>query len=162
MTITYKKKSTWAPVKLQATHSLGIRGKQSEIVGGHAEALDLAGLQIASVDPSFVVGGDELKLGGIWSTPLTFGSVWDNSYRWALTKLYPKPDVIYFMTDGAASVKGMETIKQHRGTTKIYTIAYGTPEKAKQPLQEIAAMTGGKFKFVSMDQIKNMEKKIKK
>ena len=98
----------------------------------------------------------------IWNTPLTFGSVWDNSYRWALTKLNPKPDVIYFMTDGAASVKGMEIIKNNRGRTKIYTIAYGTPEKAKVPLQEIAAMTGGKFKFVSMDQIRNMENKIKK
>ncbi len=98
----------------------------------------------------------------IWSTPLTFGSVWDNSYRWALTLLNPKPDVIYFMTDGAASVKGMEIIKNNRGRTKIYTIAYGTPEKAKVPLQEIAAMTGGKFKFVSMDQIRNMENKIKK
>ena len=26
-------------------------------------------------------------------------------------KYSPKPDVIYFMTDGAASVKGMEIIK---------------------------------------------------
>lgn len=100
----------------------------------------------------------------IWTTPLTFGSVWDNSYRWALTMLNPKPDVIYFMTDGAApdGLKGMEIIRQHRGRTKIYTIAYGTPDRAKIPLKEIADMTGGKFKFVSMEQIKNMEKKIKK
>ena len=98
----------------------------------------------------------------IWNTPLTFGSVWDISYRWALTMLNPKPDVIYFMTDGAASVKGMEIIKQHHGHTKIYTIAYGTPEKAKIPLQEIADMTGGKFKFVSMKKIQEMEKQIKK
>ena len=98
----------------------------------------------------------------IWNTPLTFGSVWDNSYRWALTLLNPKPDVIYFMTDGAASVKGMDIIKKNSGRTKIYTIAYGTPDKAKIPLREIADMTGGKFKFVSMDQIRNMEQKIKK
>ena len=98
----------------------------------------------------------------IWNTPLTFGSVWDNSYRWALTLLNPKPDVIYFMTDGAASVKGIDIIKKNSGRTKIYTIAYGTPDKAKIPLREIADMTGGKFKFVSMDQIRNMEQKIKK
>ena len=98
----------------------------------------------------------------IWNTPLTLGSVWDNSYRWALTKLSPKPDVIYFMTDGAAKIKGMEIIKRSRGRTKIYTIAYGTPPAAKAPLMEIAKMTGGKFKYVSNEQIKEMEKKIKR
>ncbi len=98
----------------------------------------------------------------IWSTPLTFGSVWDNSFRWALTLLYPKPDVIYFMTDGAAKVKGMDFIKNSRGRTKIYTIAYGTPPAAKAPLMEIAKISGGKFKYVSNEQIKAMEKKIKR
>ena len=98
----------------------------------------------------------------IWSTPLTFGSVWDNSFRWALTLLYPKPDVIYFMTDGAAKVKGMDFIKNSRGHTKIYTIAYGTPPAAKAPLMEIAKISGGKFKYVSNEQINAMEKKIKK
>ena len=98
----------------------------------------------------------------IWGTPLTFGSVWDNSYRWALTKLSPKPDVIYFMTDGAANIKGMEIIKRNRGNAKIYTIAYGTPPAAKAPLMEIAKMSGGKFKYVSNEQIKAMEKKIKR
>ena len=98
----------------------------------------------------------------IWSTPLTFGSVWDNSYRWALTMLDPKPDVIYFMTDGAAKVKGMDFIKNSRGRTKIYTIAYGTPPAAKAPLMEIAKISGGKFKYVSNEQIKAMEKKIKR
>jgi hypothetical protein len=102
----------------------------------------------------------------IWHTPLTFGSAWDNSFRCALTKLDPKPDVIYFMTNGFVGVaegrKCMEVIKNHRGSTKINTIGYGTPYFAKIPLQEIADMTGGKSKFFSMDQIRNMEKKIKK
>jgi hypothetical protein len=102
----------------------------------------------------------------IWDTPLAFGSAWDNSFRWALTKLDPKPDVIYFMTNGFVGVaegrKGMEVIKTHRGSTKIYTIGYGTPSKVRIPLQEIADMTGGKAKFFSMDQIRNMEKKIKR
>jgi len=102
----------------------------------------------------------------IWDTPLAFGSAWDNSFRWALTKLDPKPDVIYFMTNGFVGVsegrKGMEVIKTHRGSTKIYTIGYGTPSKVRILLQEIAVMAGGKAKFFSMDQIRNMEKKIKR
>ena len=55
----------------------------------------------------------------------------------------------------------METIalrkisyKQKKGRTKIYTIGYGAPAGAKAPLEEIAAMTGGKSKFVDMDEIK--------
>ena len=91
---------------------------------------------------------------------------WDASFRWALTKLDPKPDVIYFITNGFVGVsegrKGMKVIKTHRGSTKIYTIGYGTPTKVRIPLQEIADMTGGKAKFFSMDQIRNMEKKIKR
>jgi hypothetical protein len=95
------------------------------------------------------------------STPLTFGTVWDNSFDWAFY-MNPKPDVIYFMTDGNANknLQGMEVIKSKKGKTKIYTIGYGAPAGAKQPLEEIAAMTGGKSKFVEMDQIRLMEKNI--
>ena len=35
------------------------------------------------------------------TTPLTLGTVWDNSFEWAFY-MNPKPDVIYFMTDGNA------------------------------------------------------------
>jgi hypothetical protein len=95
------------------------------------------------------------------STPLTFGTVWDNSFEWAFY-MNPKPDVIYFMTDGNANknLQGMEIIKSKKGKTKIYTIGYGAPAGAKQPLEEIAAMTGGKSKFVEMDQIRLMEQNI--
>jgi hypothetical protein len=95
------------------------------------------------------------------STPLTFGTVWDNSFDWAFY-MNPKPDVIYFMTDGNANknLQGMEIIKSKKGKTKIYTIGYGAPAGAKQPLEEIAAMTGGKSKFVEMDQIRLMEQNI--
>ncbi|MBT3636406.1 MAG: VWA domain-containing protein [Opitutae bacterium] len=97
------------------------------------------------------------------STPLTFGTVWDNSFEWAFY-MNPKPDVVYFMTDGNANdkFKGMEIIKQKRGGTKIYTIGYGAPAGAKGPLEEIAAMSGGKSKFVDMDEIRAMEKEIDK
>ncbi|OUU46224.1 MAG: hypothetical protein CBC16_00585 [Verrucomicrobia bacterium TMED56] len=95
------------------------------------------------------------------STPLTFGTVWDNSFEWAFY-MSPKPDVIYFMTDGNANknFQGMEIIKTKKGKTKIYTIGYGAPAGAKQPLEEIASMSGGKSKFVEMEQIRAMEKDI--
>ena len=95
------------------------------------------------------------------STPLTFGTVWDNSFEWAFY-MNPKPDVIYFMTDGNANknFQGMDIIKSKKGKTKIYTIGYGAPAGAKQPLEEIAAMTGGKSKFVEMEQIRLMEQRI--
>ena len=95
------------------------------------------------------------------STPLTFGTVWDNSFEWAFY-MNPNPDVIYFMTDGNANknLQGMEIIKSKKGKTKIYTIGYGAPAGAKKPLEEIAAITGGKSKFVEMDQIRLMEKNI--
>ena len=96
-------------------------------------------------------------------TPLTLGTVWDNSFEWAFY-MNPKPDVIYFMTDGNANdkFKGMDIIKSKRGKTKIYTIGYGAPQGAKKPLEEIAAMSGGKSKFVDMDKIREMEKEIGK
>jgi hypothetical protein len=99
----------------------------------------------------------------VHDTPLTFGTVWDNSFEWAFY-MNPKPDVIYFMTDGNANdkFKGMDLIKTKRGGTKIYTIGYGAPNGAKKPLEEIAAMSGGKSKFVDMDKIRAMEKQIAK
>jgi hypothetical protein len=97
----------------------------------------------------------------VWETPLTFGTVWNNSFEWAFY-LNPKPDIIYFMTDGNSNPKlqGMDVIKAKKGRTKIYTIGYGAPASAKKPLEEIAAMTGGKSKFVDMAAIQEMEKKI--
>ena len=47
-----------------------------------------------------------------------------------------------------------------KGRTKIYTIGYGAPAGAKEPLELMAAMTGGKSKFVEMDEIREMEKNI--
>lgn len=97
----------------------------------------------------------------VWRTPLTFGTVWNNSFEWAFN-LNPKPDVIYFMTDGNSKreLQGMEIIQSKKGRTKIYTIGYGAPANAKKPLEDIAAMTGAKSKFVEMDEIRAMEAKI--
>ena len=99
----------------------------------------------------------------VYDTSLTFGTVWDNSFEWAFY-MNPKPDVVYFMTDGNApdKFKGMDIIKAKKGRTKIYTIGYGAPAGAKGPLEEIAAMSGGKSKFVDMDEIRQMEQNIDK
>ena len=98
----------------------------------------------------------------ISDTPLVFGTVWDNSFRWALTLLDPKPDVIFFMTDGSANRKGMDIIRQHHGSTKINTISYLAPAQAKISLKEIAKMTGGEFRSIDAAQIKQLEMKLKK
>ena len=92
----------------------------------------------------------------ISDTPLIFGAVWDNSFRWALTLLDPKPDVIFFMTDGSANRKGMDIIRQHHGSTKINTISYLAPAQAKISLKEIAKMTGGEFRSIDAAQIKQL------
>ena len=98
----------------------------------------------------------------ISDTPLVFGTVWDNSFRWALTLLDPKPDVIFFMTDGTANRKGMDIIRQHHGSTKINTISYLAPAQAKISLKEIAKMTGGEFRSIDAAQIKQLEMKLRK
>ena len=48
------------------------------------------------------------------------------------------------------------------GSVSHATIGYGAPQGAKKPLEEIAAMSGGKSKFVDMDEIREMEKEIGK
>ena len=99
----------------------------------------------------------------VYDTPLTFGTVWDNSFEWAFY-MNPKPDVIYFMTDGKCQRQvqgnGHHQDQEIKGGTKIYTIGYGAPTGAKKPLEEIAAMSGGKSKFVDMDEDRAMEKEI--
>ena len=61
----------------------------------------------------------------VHDTPLTFGTVWDNSFDWAFY-MEPQTGVIYFMTDGNSNknFQGMDIIKQKKGRTKIYTIGY--------------------------------------
>ena len=74
----------------------------------------------------------------VYDTPLTFGTVWDNSFEWAFY-MNPKPDVVYFMTDGNANdkFKGMDIIKTKKGRTKIYTIGYGALPEPKDPLKKL-------------------------
>ena len=98
----------------------------------------------------------------IWSTPLTFGSVWDNSFRWALTLLYPKPDVIYFMTDGATRnpQETVEKVKRNRAI-QVNSIAFGIPNaQAEEPMREMAKATRGTFKSYSKQQIGKMAAKF--
>ena len=48
-------------------------------------------------------------LDDIKDTPMSFGTDWANPFELAF-KLVPKPDVIYFMTDGAPQAKNEEQV----------------------------------------------------
>ena len=96
----------------------------------------------------------------VQNTPVTFGTVWENPFKLAY-QMYPKPDVIYFMTDGA-SKNPIETLKlvEQNKSTQVFTFAYGIPnEKASEPLKAIAEMTKGKFKIYTKEAIKDMAAK---
>ncbi len=57
------RKSTMPDAEMQAPRSLDA-GQQSQFVGRHAEAFDLARLQITSINPALVRLGNELKFRG--------------------------------------------------------------------------------------------------
>lgn len=59
-----------------------------------------------------------------------------------------KPDAIFLLTDGEFNQGGaLAVIRRHKFRTAIHTVAFASPEGAPM-LQEIAARTGGTFRFV--------------
>lgn len=89
----------------------------------------------------------------VQNTPLVLGTVWTHPIFMAL-EMEPAPQVIYFMTDGAAGRSDQwaeEIYKRARKTkTVINTVAMMVP-KAEEPLKEIAKKTGGTFIVVNED-----------
>ncbi|MEZ5303744.1 MAG: vWA domain-containing protein [Verrucomicrobiales bacterium] len=92
----------------------------------------------------------------IMEVKLSGGTDWRQPLRMALA-MDPKPDVIYFMTDGAVGNFGMdyadEIIKLNRRgskAAKIYTISMMEPQ-AMEPLEHLAKKTGGDFRLVLAD-----------
>lgn len=85
------------------------------------------------------------------NTPLLYGTIWDWPLEMALD-MEPKPDVIYFMTDGTA---GANTIKVAKSVgskakslnIKINCVAMMQPS-AHDGLDELAKRTGGQFTVV--------------
>lgn len=59
-----------------------------------------------------------------------------------------KPDAIFLLTDGEFNQGGaLSVIRRHKFRAAIHTVAFASPEGAPM-LQEIAARTGGTFRFV--------------
>jgi len=94
------------------------------------------------------------------NTPLVLGTVWTHPIFMAL-EMEPAPQVIYFMTDGAAgrSEQWAEEIRKRARKTKtvINTVAMMVP-KAEEPLKEIAKKTGGVFTVVNADGSREIRK----
>jgi len=87
----------------------------------------------------------------IRETPLVWGTIWDHPLEMALS-MDPKPDVIFFMTDGIAGKRSSEIAKEigrkARGMkVVINTVALMVPQ-AQAPLKELAKRSGGQFSIV--------------
>jgi hypothetical protein len=84
-------------------------------------------------------------------TPLVLGTIWDHPLEMALA-MDPQPDVIFFMTDGAAGKKSTDIAKEIGKKARsqkvvINTVALMVPQ-AREPLKELAKLTGGQFSIV--------------
>ena len=87
----------------------------------------------------------------IRETPLVWGTIWDHPLEMALS-MDPKPDVIFFMTDGVAGSKSPAVAKEigrkaRSANVIINTVAMMVP-KAQEPLKELAKRSGGQFTIV--------------
>lgn len=84
-------------------------------------------------------------------TPLVLGTIWDHPLEMALA-MDPKPDIIFFMTDGVAGKKSEEIAKDiaRKARSKnvvINSVALMVPQ-AQAPLKHLAKATGGQFSIV--------------
>jgi hypothetical protein len=84
-------------------------------------------------------------------TPLVLGTIWDHPLEMALA-MEPKPDIIFFMTDGVAGKKSEEIAKEMGRKAKakgvvINTVALMVPQ-AQEPLKQLAKLSGGQFSIV--------------
>jgi hypothetical protein len=91
------------------------------------------------------------SLEAIQNTKLVYGTIWDHPLEMAL-EMNPKPDVIFFMTDGSAGGNSKEIAKEIGKKAKkegviVNTIALMLP-KAKEAMGELAKSTGGIFTMV--------------
>lgn len=101
---------------------------------------------------------DSLK--HIEETKLVYGTIWDHPLEMALS-MEPKPQIIFFMTDGAAgnrSMKIAEEVGKEAGRLGVIinTVALMQP-KAIKGLKELAKRTAGQFTIVEENgDIKNV------
>lgn len=107
--------------------------------------------------PAWLKGSKEnidQSLSTISNTPLVYGTAWEAPLKTALD-MNPKPDVIFFMTDGLSG-KDSESIaksvgmKAKRLDIKINAIAMMDPS-AKEAMGALAERSGGQFSLVKED-----------
>ncbi len=103
------------------------------------------------------------SLEAIQKTKLVYGTIWDHPLEMAL-EMRPKPDIIFFMTDGTAGKNSNDVAKKIGRLAKkkgviINTIALMLP-KAAEAMGDIAKRTGGIFTMVDKNG-KATEQKVK-
>lgn len=87
----------------------------------------------------------------IRKTRLVWGTIWDHPLEMALS-MEPKPDVIFFMTDGMAGSNTPDVAKEigrkaRSSNVVINTVALMVP-KAQEPLKDLAKRSRGQFTIV--------------
>jgi hypothetical protein len=99
--------------------------------------------------------------GHILETPKTGGTDWRNPFNMAYT-MNPRPQVIFFMTDGATRnpEETVEKVKKNR-TIQVNSIAFGIGSpQAEAPMKEMAKVTRGTFKAYTKPEIAKMAAKL--
>jgi hypothetical protein len=92
----------------------------------------------------------------IEESSLVYGTDWDDPLEIALDA-NPKPDVIYFMTDGVAGDRSMETAeaiarRASSGSSKVVINCISMMEpKALEPMKLMARRTGGQMTVINKD-----------
>lgn len=92
----------------------------------------------------------------IQESRLVYGTDWDDPLEIALDA-NPKPDVIYFMTDGIAGNRSMETAlaiakRANSGSSKVTINCISMMEpKALEPMKVMAEKTGGQMTVINAD-----------
>lgn len=87
----------------------------------------------------------------IQNTPMVWGTIWNYPLEMAIN-MNPKPNIIFFMTDGSAGKDSLDVAKEMGRKAKkegiiINTIALMLPQ-AKEAMGELAKRTGGVFTMV--------------
>jgi hypothetical protein len=96
-----------------------------------------------------------------WKAFQTGGTDWRNPFNMAYT-MNPRPQVIFFMTDGATKnpEETVEKVKKNR-TIQVNSIAFGIGSpQAEAPMKEMAKVTRGTFKAYTKPEIAKMAAKL--
>ena len=99
-------------------------------------------------------GQIEQSMEQIKHTPLVWGTIWEPAIDMAL-RMKPKPDVIFFMTDGSCGGNVVEIAerigeKARKAGVQINTVAMMQPQ-TKDAMLKMAEVSGGSFTLIKED-----------